>query len=238
MHRRFVIAAVSAGLIAAATTLAVTRPAPASAAGDPTGRRITTTATGTASGTPDTATIGLAVDSSAGSAADVLAANAQKTQRVLDGVKFVGVKSEDVRTDGVSLFPTFDKAGHVNGYTVSTHLTVKTHDVPNAGRVIDAAVKLAGNDIRVDTVALSIEDTGPVMRAARTDAVHAARTQAGELARAAGARLGPVRTIAEVSPTTPTSFALQRNMAADAAVPIAPGTEELTVQVKVVYELR
>jgi uncharacterized protein YggE len=225
------------GLLALA--LAPSTSAPAFAARDATTRIVTTTAVGIASGTPDTATINLAVETHATTAAAVLAANADRTQHVLDGVKFVGVPPENVRTSGVSLLPTIDVKGRISGYTVSTRLTVVTHDVPNAGKVIDAATQLAGDDIRVEGVALSIQDTGAVMRAARTDAVRRATTQAAELARAARAHLGGVRTITEVTQSPPASLqAVSFDTQAGAALPIAAGSQQLTVNVKVVYDLR
>ena len=221
-------------------SLLTINPSPANAAssrGVP--RTISVAATGTATGVPDTATISLGVDSQAGTAAEALNRNAQRTQGVVNGMQFVGVKQRDIQTSNISLFPTFDQQGHITGYSVSTRMTVKTHAIANAGKVIDAAAGLAGDDIRVDSISLSIEDTGPVVRNARRRAVTAAHQHADQLARAAGVRLGSVRTIVEASNTAPV-YAQASNLRAladSASIPVEAGTQELEIRVKVVYEI-
>ncbi|MBK5288823.1 MAG: SIMPL domain-containing protein [Acidimicrobiia bacterium] len=206
------------------------------AAGEP-NRTITGTATGAATGIPDTATISLGAESRGATATEALAANAKSVQGVIDAMQFVGVKKSEIQTSNVSLFPTFDQKGRITGYTVSTRMSAKSHDIPNAGKIIDAAAQLAGDDLRVDNVALSIEDTGPVVQAARRRAVRAAHDQASELARAAGVRLGPVRTIVEPRGSTPAVHALQADAAFSTrqAIPISAGTQDLEITVKVIY---
>ena len=203
-------------------------------------RTITGTSTGTATGVPDTATISLGADSRAANATAALEANAQRVDGITKAMLFVGVKETDIQTSNISLFPAFDTRGRITGYTVSTRVTAKTHDVPGAGKVIDAAAKLAGDDLRVDNIALSIEDTGPVVRTARTKAVTAAHDQAAQLARAAGVRLGRVRSIVEERDTNSPirQFAAAADLtSAKAAIPVSPGTQDLQIQVKVVYEI-
>ncbi len=211
----------------------------ASAAVDRSVRTITGTSTGTAIGVPDTAMISLGADSRAASATAALDANAQRVDGITKAMLFVGVKEPDIQTSNISLFPTFDTRGHITGYTVSTRVTAKTHDVPGAGKVIDAAAKLAGDDLRVDNISLSIEDTGPVVRTARTKAVTAAHDQAVQLARAAGVRLGRVRSIVEERDTNPSiaRFAAADVAQARAAIPVSPGTQDLQIRVTVVYEI-
>jgi uncharacterized protein YggE len=245
MRRPFpsILAVATAAFLAALVTAATLAPSgqAAETPGAAARRTVTTTATGTASGVPDTATIVLGVDTGGPTAEAALAANAAKTQGVIDGTKFVGVKERDIGTSRLTLFPTFDRQGRINGYSVSSRLTVRTHDVPNAGKVIDAAAQLAGDNVRVDGITLSIEDTGPVVRQARTEAVTTARTQARQLAAAAETRLGPVRTIVETrNEVFAEDFgaALRQGSAAADVAPIEPGTQELSIHVKVVYDLR
>ncbi len=241
--RRFAGPTIAAVVIASSALLVTATGSPPPAAGaasDRSVRTITGTSTGTASGVPDTATISLGADSRATTATAALEANARRVDGVTKAMLFVGVKEADIQTSNISLYPTFDTRGRITGYTVSTRMTAKTHDVPNAGKVIDAAAQLAGDDLRVDTIALSIEDTGPVVRAARTKAVTAARDQAKQLARAADVSLGRVRSIVEERSGEPPVF--QNFAAADAslrsAIPVSPGTQDLQIQVTVVYEIR
>lgn len=230
-----VATAIGLGLVA----LLALGPSPAGAQRSRPPRTITVAATGTAAGVPDTATISLGVDSQAASAAEALSRNSEKTKGVIDAMLFVGVVKRDIQTSNISLFPTFDQKGHITGYSVSTRMTAKTHDITKAGTVIDAAAKLAGDDIRVDSISLSIEDTGPVVRNARRRAVAAAHEHAGQLAHAARVRLGSARTIIEESNNAPVfeQSSRQRASSGSASIPVEAGTQELEIRVKVVYEI-
>ena len=118
-------------------------------------------------------------------------------------------------------------------------MTAKVHDVPNAGRIVDAAAAQAGDDIRVQGVRLSIEDTSRLVARAREGAVVRARAQARQLARAAGVRLGPLQRITEQrsAPELPMYQARLAASEVDLASPIEPGSQTLTVDVTVVYTI-
>lgn len=238
MHR--VATRTTAVLLSVGAGAALAIPLSAAADSSDAARRVTTTAAGEATGVPDTATVTLGVDSRGATATEALEVNATRTQRVIEGMQFVGVARRDIQTSGVNLYPSFDRDGRIDGYTVSTRMTATTRDVTKAGSVIDAAARLAGDDIRVDGVALSIDDTSRLVSTARRRAVRLARRQADELARAADAEIGQVHTIVEHVDATPTVF---EGFAADRAeagttIPIEAGTQDLTVRVKVTYALR
>ncbi|MGZ4689765.1 MAG: SIMPL domain-containing protein [Acidimicrobiia bacterium] len=230
---------VAVGVVATALLLGGCATQGASAAStDAVGRTITGTATGKVEGVPDTLTVTLGVESQAPSAQAALAQNADRSTRVIASLKASGVAPKDLQTTQLSLNPTFDQRGRITGYAVSNLVTAKVHDVVNAGKVVDAAAAQAGNDIRVEGVALSIEDTGALVAAARADAVTRARAQARQLARAADVRLGPVQKITERQPTSPPL--VSNRFAADvaqASTPIEPGSQELTVDVTVVFRI-
>jgi uncharacterized protein len=202
-------------------------------------RTITGTATGKVEGVPDTLTVTLGVESRAPSAQAALAQNSDRSTKVIEALKASGVVPKDLQTTQLSLNPTFNRQGRIDGYSVSNLVTAKVRDVANGGAVVDAAAAQAGDDIRVQGVALSIEDTGKLVAAARTDAVKRARTQARQLARAAGVRLGPVEKITERRAAT-SGMELQELRAFDAAAasaPIEAGSQELTVDVTVVFAI-
>jgi hypothetical protein len=237
MNRTGPRTALVVGLLATGVALGV--PLAAGATASERGRTVRTTATGTATGVPDTATVALGVDSRGETATAALADNARKTRAVIDGMLFVGVKRRDIQTSGVNVYPNFDREGRIDGYTVSTRMTAKADGMDKAGAVIDAGAKLAGDDIRVDAVTLSIEDTSALVSEARARAVRLARRQAGELADAAGADLGRVRSIVERVDRAagPFPVAADRAGALDESVPVEAGTQEIALRVTVVYEL-
>jgi uncharacterized protein len=233
--RTLTIAVVAAALLLGGCAAQQASAAPT----DRTKRTITGTATGKVEGVPDTLTVTLGVESNAQSAQDALAQNAEQATRVIAALKAAGVAPEDVQTAQLSLNPTFDKQLRINGYSVSNIVTAKVHDVLNAGKVVDAAAAQAGNNIRVQGVMLSIEDTGKLVAAARSKAVANARAQARQLASAADVRLGAVEKITERRPSSPGVFpqSFVSDLALKAATPIEPGTQELAVDVTVVFAI-
>lgn len=227
------------GLVVTACLLAGCATQGASAAESNTqSRTIIGTATGKIEGVPDTLTITLGVESHAGSAQDALAQNADRANKVIMALVATGLAEKDLQTTQLSLSPTYDKYSRINGYSVSNVVTAKIHDVRGGGKFVDAAVAQAGNDIQVQGITLSIEDTGKLVAAARADAVTRARAQAGQLARAAHVRLGQVEKITERRPSSFGTFTQSlRADASAAAVPVEPGTQELSVDVTVVFAI-
>jgi uncharacterized protein YggE len=231
-----VLAVLLSGLLA----VAVTGCAGAAGADDPPARLPTITghATGSVDGVPDTLTVTLGVDSRAGSAQEAMARNAARATGVINALKVSGVAPKDLQTTQLSVFPTFDDRGRITGYHVANVVTARLHDMAAAGAVIDAAAGQAGDDIRVQGIDLSIEDTGALMAAARADAVRSARTQARQLARAAGVRLGALQRVTERrAGGVPFPAGLRAADQSAARTPIEPGSEALTVDVTVVYEI-
>jgi uncharacterized protein len=87
-------------------------------------------------------------------------------------------------------------------------------------------------------VSFSIEDTGDLVTAARAEAVKRARAQAEQLAGAAGLDLGDVLSIEEVGAEPGPPVVLEGDVADQrAAIPIEPGTQELTVEVIVRFAI-
>jgi uncharacterized protein YggE len=228
------------GIVASAAALGGCAAQGASAAStDEMRRTITGTATGKVEGIPDTLTVTLGVESRAPSAQAALVQSSERSTKVIAALKASGVAPRDLQTTQLSLNPTFDRQGRIDGYSVSNLVTATVRDVASGGAVVDAAAAQAGDDIRVQGVALSIEDTGRLVAAARTDAVKRARTQARQLARAAGVGLGPVEKITERR-ADPSGMELQRLGAFDGAAtsaPIEAGSQELTVDVTVVFAI-
>lgn len=202
-------------------------------------RSVTATATGTATGVPDQLTASVGISNQGASAAAVLAENNVKTQALLDVLEVAGIDAKDVATTSVDLGPRYDNKGRINGYQANNMLRVTFKDLGTAGEQLDALVNSGGDSARVQGISLGFNDDDALLSEARVDAVKRAKVQASEMAEAAGAKLSRVRTIADVEVSG--GFPYARGLAAeatDSSVPIATGSQELTVRVKVVYELR
>ncbi|MGI8756780.1 MAG: SIMPL domain-containing protein [Acidimicrobiales bacterium] len=203
-------------------------------------RTLTTTATGKAKGVPDNVVVDVTVVTSGPSAAAVLADNNSRTQKVLDQLKFTGLEDKDVSTTSVDLGPRTDKKGNIVGYVATNALQLTFRDLKSAGAKLDTLVSSGDNRIRVSSFRLGFNDDDELLGTARADAVKRARSQADEMAKAAGTKVARVRTITEVNPQQfggVTDRALPAGGASASSVPIAAGSRELNVQVKVVFDL-
>jgi uncharacterized protein len=228
--------ATSAVLLLAAATLALTGCSSAAAA-PPTAEApgITALGTGSATVTPDTATVVLGVETRDANAAAALAASSERAAAVIGVLEGAGVVPGDIRTSRLAILPTrAPESDRITGYEVTNQVTATLRDVTAAGTVIDAAAAAAGDAVRVQDISFSVADESAAKATARADAVRRAVAQAEQLAEAAGVGLGPIRSIVEVPGAQPVPY---RAEAADAqrAVPVEPGTQELSVAVEVVH---
>ena len=206
-------------------------------------RVITVHGTGQVSGTPDVLEVVLGVDTRGKSAAEALNENSKLTIGVLAVLREAGVSEKDVQTTSLSIAPVYDDDGEVViAYAVSNHVEVELHDLDKAGRLVDAATKAAGDQIVVEGLYFSIDDTSDLVAHARADAVKRAKTQAQQLADAAGVELGELRSIVEesapVGPPVELEKAAAPSAGGEAVPPIQPGAETLSVDVSLVYSIR
>lgn len=220
---------------------------PAGAAGVTTDDRrpsIAARGVGLVKGTPDTLRVTLGVETRAPSAKDALAANNDRANALVNTLKDKGVEAKDIQTSQLSIHPTYDDKGQrIIGYQVNNTVTATLHDIGGAGALIDAAAGAVGDAVRVQSIGFSIDDDSTLKAEARTQAVHLAQLQAEQMARAAGVKLGQIRSISEVPADSPMPYA-ERYYGGDAKAavgsapaPIEPGQQELSLTVDVVWEI-
>ncbi len=206
-----------------------------------TNRTITATGSGTVSGTPDTLTVQLGVQTRAATASAALNQNNTAAASLIAKLKSSGVAEKDLRTSSLSVYATYsDNGSTVTGYEVSNMVTATLHDVSKAGALIDAAQSAAGNGIRVDGISFSFADDSSLRAKARADAVKQALTQAKQLADAAGVTVGQVMSISESGGSAPMPMYAMPSAAGaadSAATPVLPGSADLTVTVQVVVAI-
>ncbi len=214
--------------------------AAATTPGAPAGPTITVSGHGDIEGTPDTMTVMMGVQTGDQSAQSALEHNNSRAQAMIDALKSHGVADKDIQTTDLSVSPNYDNQGHVTGYIAANTVTAKLHDLSKAGAVIDAAAATAGNDIRLQGISFSIDDTSALVAQARTKAVKDALAQAHQLADAAGVKVGAIRSIDDtnsqvITPTPYATFGAAR--AAADSVPVQAGTQKLSVDVSVVVDI-
>jgi hypothetical protein len=211
-------------------------------------RTVTATGDGQASGTPDLLTVSLGVQTNGSTAQAALATNNSEAQALIAKLKGDGVADADIQTSQLQVNPNYSQPTantppHVVGYTVVDMVTAKLRQLDRSGALIDDAVAAAGTDAQVSSIMYSIDDASALLATARADAVRHATSRAKAMADAAGVTLGQVRTITDVTaPAVTPQFNAVAGAASGAAgspapVPFQPGSEQLGVEVTVVYDI-
>ncbi len=201
---------------------------------------ITTTGLGRVSGTPDTMTVSIQVSTSGPHAAAALTRDNVLTLAVQHALQRDGVAAKDIQTTGLSLQQTFPP--NAAGYEVDDEVSATMRHLALAGAAIDDAIAAAGDAGRLDGVTFSMSDTSPLMAAARQQAVAAARSDAAQLAAGAGESLVGLRSLTEQTNQDAVVPYRQATAAAGSAtaapVPVEPGTQQMSVVVTAVWDVR
>ena len=128
----------------------------------------------------------------------------------------------------------------MTGYTAADTVSVSIRRLDRAGVILDDAAAAGGSDMVIQSLGYSVADEGPLLAAARADAVRQAQSAAKAMAGAAGVALGPLRAITVTTPAQ--VFAPYAGEAVSAApasvpVPVQAGTEDVTAEVTMTYDV-
>jgi uncharacterized protein len=194
---------------------------------------------GTATGTPDVLHVTVGVETGASSVGEALESADAAAQRVLDTLHDAGVADADVQTANVHVYPRYDGNGQeITGYLAGQDLAVTLRDLGTAGATIGAAVEAGGDAARLHGIAYELDDDTALRARAREEAFADARVTAEQYAELTGRQLGAVLLVREqVSASGPVPMAAGDAVAASEAVPIAPGSTDVTVTAEVRWSL-
>ena len=226
--------AILVGVVAAVMAFAgIGRPDFAGGASQPTGG-ITVTGTGSVKAVPDQADFSLGVQTKGQTAREALAKNSQEMSHVLAAIEAAGIAKDDVKTQEVSVSPSYEGSGQTSGYTARNTVSVHIRVLGKAAAVLDGATKAGANDVYGPTFTQSDRET--LQAKALRSAVGNARSKAQALADAANVRLGNVTAITEGTDggVQPWAMAVR---AVDAKVPIQPGKEDVQATVTVTFAI-
>jgi uncharacterized protein YggE len=207
-------------------------------------RTVTVSGNGKVYLSPDIAYVSIGVHTEGKDAAETVSSNKVSSQKVADTLKELGIDAKDVQTTNFSIYPQqeYDAQGKVTGikYVVENTVYVTVRDLARIGDLLDKVVSAGANSI--NSVQFDVADRSAALKEARKQAVADARSQADELASAAGVSLGAVQSITVSGASTPVPIAYGKGGAAmsvaDASVPISPGQMTVTIDVTIVYEIR
>ncbi len=200
---------------------------------------VTVAGAGTVSAAPDMAEITTGVVTQAPTAAQALAANSQVMERLLPALGALGVAARDIQTSNVSVSPLRrpgreGQPPEITGYEVTNQVRVKVRDLSRLGRVLDQQVGQGAN--LVQGIQFGRQEPGPLRDEARKRAMADARRKAELYAAAAALKVGRVLAVQEAGAATPRPELAPR-MAMSAAVPVAPGEQEIQASVTVTFTL-
>lgn len=208
---------------------------------------ITVSGSGEAHATPDTAIVTLSVSKQEKTARESLDANNKAMTTVLDALKAEGIESRDLQTSGFSIQPVYiypqsndgsSKPPELVGYQTINSLTIRLRDIAKAGAVIDKSVTLGinqGGEIRFVN-----QDTKPLVKAARSEAIKDALEKAKDMTAAAGVSVGRIIDISEsaAAPLPVPMMAMAKEAAPARDVPMAPGENTYNVTVNVTFAIK
>lgn len=200
----------------------------------PTATSRTVTVIGVASTTarPDRASLSLGVEVRRATAAEAMDLAAQRAGALIAAVKDTGVGDDDVRTTSINLWHDQQE----RTYVASQQLSVRVAP-DRVGPPIDAAAIAGGNEFTMHGISFSIADPAELVAPLRAVALADARARATTLAEAEGATVGVALDIVEGGGHGPV-FAGGRAERMLAAMPVEVGSETLTLNVTVTYQLR
>lgn len=210
-------------------------------------RVIYVSAEGKAVAVPDIAKVSFAVVSEGVSPAEIQKENTEKMNNALRLVKEQGIEEKDIKTTQYSLSPRYEydekrKWSFIVGYELRQSVELKIRNFSKISPILAGLPELGINEI--GQLQFDVDSPDEYQNQARKEAFAKARVKAESMAEQNGTRIRRVVTFSESFGywPPPTPFAAKEGFGGGLeAVPqpiIEPGTQEVTAQVNVTYEIR
>jgi len=203
---------------------------------------------------PDIATVTFSVVSNKSTAQEAQA-DATKKQNAVDAyLKTTGVAAKDIQTSGYSVYPQYDYVQQacsngycpggkqvLRGYEARQTTTVKVRDLAKVGDILVGVGNAGATEVSGPN--FTFDDPNAPQTAARSKAIADAKAKAEELARELGVSIVRVVSFSESSGGYPRPYALDAGMGkaeatAQSAPSISPGTNKVSDDVSITYEIR
>jgi len=209
---------------------------------EPPRRTVTVTGYGQASAVPNVARVVVGVEAINPKLSPALSEVNRKMAAVMAALEKAGVAKKDIRTLEFSVIPErqYDSSGPgpIRNYRVSNVVRVTVRNIDKSGEILDAALSAGANVVQA--LSFEVEDMKQVEADARKAAMADAKAKAESLVGAAGAKLGRILTISEFSmggPPMPMMAFAAAGKAAPEGTAIAPGSQEIVIQVQATFEI-
>jgi len=239
MRIRLVVAAAMIILLQSLCALAAEQPV------NPNLRTIEVSGSGEAQAPPDLATLQVAIETHAPTAAEAAGSNAALAQKVTEALKAKLGDKGSMWTGGYSLSPEYREThvggkAIITGYSADNSITVETGALDLVGPLIDAAIAAGAN--RVNSLDYSLRDETRARSEAITRASKDALAQAQALAVALSVKLGRIVKASTVSEFIRPIPVMRAQFAAMAAAPpptpVTAGEVSVPATVSLTYEIQ
>ncbi len=211
-------------------------------------RSFTVSSEGESVSVPDVAEFSFTVLTEGGT--DIGSLQEENTSKMNKAIKFVKdheIDEKDIKTEQYNLTPRYQRYNcedgpcpppEIVGYTIKQTVKVKIRDFEKIGEILSGVVDNGANT--VSRLSFTIDDPTEVENEAREEAISKAKEKAEAIAEAGGFKLGRLLSIQEGrSGGYQPVYMESAKVASDAAVPsIEPGSEEVTVNVTLKYEIK
>ncbi|WP_258805497.1 SIMPL domain-containing protein [Pseudarthrobacter sp. NS4] len=204
---------------------------------------VTVTGAGWAEAAPDVMLVSIGVECRDRSVDAAYSAAGADLAAVADVFRSRGVAAADIRTTGLTVRADLvwreGEGQQVAGYIAVSSLSVRLLDVGTASGTIADAVRAGGNNVRLNSLQLTLSNDFAVREQARAAAWQDALQAARQFAGLASATLGQVVSVTEHSPGQgPAPLAGIQRASAVESVAIEPGESRVDSAVTVVWELQ
>ena len=174
--------------------------------------------------------------------------NDEKLNKAVEFIKSFGIDAKDIKTSNYDLSPRYQYdqrkgTSFIIGYTINQTILVKIRKFEDIGKIIGGLPKQGINQI--NSLYFEVEDQDKFLNQAREEAFAKAAEKAKIMARQNGVRIKRVVSFSESTGGYPGPIYFGRaeklGIGGDVAVAapaIEPGSQEVTIQVNVVYEIR
>ncbi len=200
---------------------------------------------GEASGKPTTASFTVGVNETASTAESAQEQANTTTNTIIDALKKLNIKDEDIKTSNYSVNPVTDFTSptqRTTGYSVNSTIEVTVDDVELANKALTAASSAGANVVNGVSFVLSDDDRENLEKEARKKAITDAKEKAEELSQEVGIKLGRVMNIyvntnTGMMPYDKISAVEGRGAGGDITpVNLQPGENTVRIQVSISYE--
>lgn len=149
---------------------------------------------------PDIAYVNLGVTTVAKESAQARQKNTEILKKVTRAIEKAGVKTSDIKTEYVSMYPNYDFKNNseiITGYTIANQLKITVQNVDKTGDIVNAAMAAGAN--MLNDISYDVKDREKYYKQAVDKAMKSAESKAKTLARASGLQLGQVLNISDSS---------------------------------------